>query len=113
MNQFSDQEIDAFVDAIQQEGLPTTTVSFLQRRFRLGYVRASQAIEELERRGVLGPVDPNDKYRRPVLANLPESLACQCHDLRAALKAMVELTASTPFSQKLQARREARRLLGI
>jgi ribosomal protein S25 len=57
----TEEEIQRCIEAILSEG--KATVCMLQRRFKMGYVRAVRIMEELERRGVVGPakgVEPRD-----------------------------------------------------
>lgn len=50
---FEDEElIDDCIEAIRSEN--NASVSFLQRRFRFGYVRAVRIIDELKKRGIIG-----------------------------------------------------------
>lgn len=50
------------------------TVSLLQRRFRIGYTRAKNIMQELVRRGVVGSVDsdPSGGAEYPILIELKE-----------------------------------------
>lgn len=54
-----EKEIDPLIDEViefaQQNGQIST--SLVQRRFRLGYNRASRIIDEMEERGICGPID--------------------------------------------------------
>ena len=56
---FSDEEEDEFLqDAIEYlVEREKASVSNLQRRFRIGYNRASRLMEDLENRGIVGPED--------------------------------------------------------
>ena len=42
----------------------------MQRRLRLGYTAAHNALEALEKSGFLGPINENDRWMRPVLQNI-------------------------------------------
>jgi ribosomal protein S25 len=44
------------------------TTSMMQKRLRLGYAAASQALDELHRAGVVGPIDEANKWQRRVTA---------------------------------------------
>lgn len=49
-------EDELYEDAVQLVAeLQTASVSMLQRRFRIGYTRAARLIDEMEKRGVVGP----------------------------------------------------------
>ena len=37
------------------------SISFLQRKFKLGYNRAARLMEAMENQGVVGPMEPNGK----------------------------------------------------
>lgn len=53
-----EDEVDdeLYEDAVQLVAeLQTASVSMLQRRFRIGYTRAARLIDEMEKRGVVGP----------------------------------------------------------
>ncbi len=66
-----DQEIDALYD--QAVAVVTETrkasISYVQRRLKIGYNRAARMIEEMESSGVVSPVQPNGN--REVLAPPP------------------------------------------
>ena len=51
----SDPLIDEVIEFAQQNGQIST--SLVQRKFRLGYNRASRIIDEMEARGICGPID--------------------------------------------------------
>ena len=49
-------EDELYEDAVQLVAeLQTASVSMLQRRFRIGYTRAARLIDEMEKRGIVGP----------------------------------------------------------
>ncbi|WAA11253.1 DNA translocase FtsK [Fervidibacillus albus] len=50
--------------------MQTASVSLLQRRFRIGYTRAARLIDEMEKRGVVGPYEGSKP--RAVLVPKPE-----------------------------------------
>lgn len=60
-NAESDSLFDEAVEAIRDSRHAST--SFLQKRFRIGYNRASRLIDELESRGVIGPPATGGKTR--------------------------------------------------
>ncbi|MEA4816297.1 MAG: DNA translocase FtsK 4TM domain-containing protein [Lachnospiraceae bacterium] len=71
-NMESDEEADEFLDdairlVIEKE---KASVSMLQRVFRIGYNRAARLMEDLEKRGVVGPEDGSKP--RKVLITLSE-----------------------------------------
>lgn len=56
-------EVEKFIIDMQ-----AASVAFLQRRFQIGYARASRLIDMLEERGVVGPSDgvlPREVLRQP------------------------------------------------
>lgn len=65
-----DKAIAEAIDIIRSEG--KASVSLLQRRSRLGYAEASRIMDELEKRGVVGPAKGGEP--RDILA-LPEVTA--------------------------------------
>ncbi|MGL5256820.1 MAG: DNA translocase FtsK [Proteocatella sp.] len=63
----SDPLIDEVIEFAQQNGQIST--SLVQRKFRLGYNRASRIIDEMEERGICGPIDgakPRKVYPRQI-----------------------------------------------
>ncbi len=50
-----DDMLPAAIECVVEAGQAST--SFLQRRLRLGYARAARIIDELEQRGIIGPMD--------------------------------------------------------
>ena len=60
----SDEYYDRAVDLAREKG--GCSVSLLQRRFQIGYSRASSLIDELERDGILGPM-PSHTCIRPFI----------------------------------------------
>ena len=65
-------EDELFDDAVQLVAeLQTASVSMLQRRFRIGYNRAARLIDEMEKRGIVGPYEGSKP--RAVLIPKPES----------------------------------------
>jgi DNA segregation ATPase FtsK/SpoIIIE, S-DNA-T family len=50
-----DELYDEAVELVAE--MQTASVSMLQRRFRIGYTRAARLIDEMERRGVVGPYE--------------------------------------------------------
>jgi S-DNA-T family DNA segregation ATPase FtsK/SpoIIIE len=50
----SPEDVEQAIDIIRQTRLATVTC--LQRRLRIGYVRAARIMDELESRGIIGPV---------------------------------------------------------
>jgi DNA segregation ATPase FtsK/SpoIIIE, S-DNA-T family len=63
----------------------TASASFLQRRLRIGYPRASRLLDELEERGVIGPADAGRS--RPVLLAEEEDMDALREDVTAQLDA--------------------------
>lgn len=62
-----DPLIDEVIEFSQQNGQIST--SLVQRRFRLGYNRASRIIDEMEERGICGPIDgakPRKVYAKQI-----------------------------------------------
>lgn len=63
----SDPLIDEVIEFAQQNGQIST--SLVQRKFRLGYNRASRIIDDMEERGICGPMDgakPRKVYPRQI-----------------------------------------------
>ncbi|MBQ3077582.1 MAG: DNA translocase FtsK, partial [Clostridia bacterium] len=50
-----DEMLLAAIDAVMEAGNAST--SFLQRRLKLGYARAARLVDEMEERGILGPLE--------------------------------------------------------
>ncbi len=50
-----DEMLPAAIECVVEAGQAST--SFLQRRLRLGYARAARIIDELEQKGIIGPMD--------------------------------------------------------
>lgn len=66
-----DVEDELYDEAVQLVAeLQTASVSMLQRRFRIGYTRAARLIDEMEKRGVVGPYEGSKP--RHVLIPKPE-----------------------------------------
>ena len=64
-------EDDLYYDAVQLVAeMQTASVSMLQRRFRIGYTRAARLIDEMEKRGIVGPYEGSKP--RHVLISKPE-----------------------------------------
>jgi hypothetical protein len=55
------------LEVIRTTGCASTSV--LQRRLRIGYVRACGIMVELERRKIVGPANPANGYKREILQN--------------------------------------------
>jgi S-DNA-T family DNA segregation ATPase FtsK/SpoIIIE len=49
-------------------GSQRSNISYIQRELRIGYNRAAHLIEEMERRGVVGPLQADGT--RPVLVSI-------------------------------------------
>ena len=52
---FEDEMLSKAIECVVDAGIASTTL--LQRKLRLGYVRAARLIDELESRGIVGPFD--------------------------------------------------------
>lgn len=64
-------EDELYDEAVQLVAeMQTASVSLLQRRFRIGYTRAARLIDEMEKRGVVGPYEGSKP--RQVLIPKPE-----------------------------------------
>jgi DNA segregation ATPase FtsK/SpoIIIE, S-DNA-T family len=48
-------------DLVRREG--RASISMLQRKLRIGYTRAARMIDNLEEKGIIGPVQPNSQVR--------------------------------------------------
>jgi len=70
-----DELYDEAVQLIAE--MQTASVSMLQRRFRIGYTRAARLIDEMEKRGVVGPYEGSKP--RAVLIPKPED-----HEIRSS-----------------------------
>jgi S-DNA-T family DNA segregation ATPase FtsK/SpoIIIE len=57
-----DKLLDEAIDLVKREAQASTT--FLQRRLRIGYVRASRLMDQLEERGVIGPPEARGSSRK-------------------------------------------------
>jgi len=76
--QDTDEEVEdeLYEEAVQLVAeMQTASVSLLQRRFRIGYTRAARLIDEMEKRGVVGPYEGSKP--RQVLIPKPED-----HEIR-------------------------------
>lgn len=51
----------------------TASVSWIQRRLRVGYNRAARMIERMEREGVVGPAQHGSNRREVLIQNIPSS----------------------------------------
>lgn len=67
------EETDELYDEAVQlvTDMQTASVSFLQRRFRIGYSRAARIVDQMEMRGVVGP--PDGSRPRQVLMSKDEA----------------------------------------
>jgi len=59
-----DDMLEKAVELVRNEG--RASVSFLQRRLRVGYARAARLIDEMEEQGIIGPDEGGGKAR-PIL----------------------------------------------
>jgi S-DNA-T family DNA segregation ATPase FtsK/SpoIIIE len=57
-----DELLDEAIELVRQERRASTT--FLQRRLRIGYVRASSLIDMLEEKGIIGPAESAGRARK-------------------------------------------------
>ena len=62
--------IEKIREYICGNSLTEVNTSMMQRRLRLGYTAAHNALEALEKSGFLGPINENDRWMRPVLQNI-------------------------------------------
>ncbi len=73
-----DEEADALfaeaVDLVVRTG--QASISLLQRRFRIGYTRAARLIDDLERRGVVGPFE-GSKPREVLVTDEQAEVICR------------------------------------
>jgi len=49
------------VDLVRRRG--RASISMLQRRLRIGYTRAARIVEQMERRGIIGPPQGGAHHR--------------------------------------------------
>lgn len=76
------EEIEEEVDAIFAEAVELVvrtgqaSISLLQRRFRIGYTRAARLIDDLERRGIVGPFE-GSKPRQVLITAEQAALICE------------------------------------
>jgi S-DNA-T family DNA segregation ATPase FtsK/SpoIIIE len=66
-----DELLDEAIELVRQEQHASTT--FLQRRLRIGYVRASRLMDMLEEKGVIGPAEGTGRARK-VLEEVEEEI---------------------------------------
>ncbi|MDX1523457.1 MAG: DNA translocase FtsK, partial [Anaerolineae bacterium] len=59
-----DELLERAIDLVREQG--RASVSFLQRRLRVGYARAARLIDEMEDQGIIGP-DEGGGRARPIL----------------------------------------------
>lgn len=70
----SDEDEDLIQQCIEViRGEQKASVSFLQRRLRLGYTRAARIMDELENRAIVGPT--NGAEPRDILIDLPTTVS--------------------------------------
>jgi len=78
-----EEEVDALfdeaVDLVVRTG--QASISLLQRRFRIGYTRAARLIDDLERRGVVGPFE-GSKPREVLITSEQAAQICEERDRR-------------------------------
>jgi len=67
INAEQDALYDEAVKIVTQERKPS--ISYVQRRLKIGYNRAARLLEQMEAAGVVGPLQPNGS--REVLAPAP------------------------------------------
>jgi len=53
--------LEKAIELVRKEG--RASVSFLQRRLRIGYARAARLIDEMEEQGIIGPDEGGGKAR--------------------------------------------------
>ena len=66
----SDDLIEAAIKLVRQEGRAST--SRLQRKLRIGFPRAARLMDELEERGVVGPVESGGREREVLSDESPD-----------------------------------------
>jgi S-DNA-T family DNA segregation ATPase FtsK/SpoIIIE len=66
----SDDLIEAAIKLVRQEGRAST--SRLQRKLRIGFPRAARLMDELEERGVVGPVESGGREREVIFDESPD-----------------------------------------
>jgi S-DNA-T family DNA segregation ATPase FtsK/SpoIIIE len=64
-----DERYDEAVRIVTTERKPS--ISYVQRRLKIGYNRAARILEAMEREGVVGPLQPNGQ-REVLVAAPPE-----------------------------------------
>ena len=79
----TEEEVDAIfteaVDLVVRTG--QASISLLQRRFRIGYTRAARLIDDLERRGIVGPFE-GSKPRQVLITTDQAALICEDYNRR-------------------------------
>lgn len=79
----TEEEVDAIfaeaVDLVVRTG--QASISLLQRRFRIGYTRAARLIDDLERRGIVGPFE-GSKPRQVLITADQAVLICEDYNRR-------------------------------
>jgi S-DNA-T family DNA segregation ATPase FtsK/SpoIIIE len=66
-----DELLEEAIELVRQEQHASTT--FLQRRLRIGYVRASRLMDMLEEKGIIGPPEGTGRARK-VLEEVEEEI---------------------------------------
>ena len=64
-----DELLEEAIEVVQRYN--RASASFLQRKLRVGYPRAARIIDQLEERGIIGPIK-DDRRSREVLASVPD-----------------------------------------
>ena len=69
-----DELLEEAIEVVQRYN--RASASFLQRKLRVGYPRAARIIDQLEARGIIGPLK-DDGRSREVLASAPDETSAE------------------------------------
>jgi S-DNA-T family DNA segregation ATPase FtsK/SpoIIIE len=70
MGDDADDLIEEAIKLVRQEG--HTSTSRLQRKLRIGFPRAARLMDELEERGIVGPVESGGREREVLFDDSPD-----------------------------------------